>query len=164
MRPRTRALVIVLVLTASLLTPPAAPSQTAAAQPRDWAALKAVEPGSKLAVKLKGGKTVEGRLGGVSDAALSMSVHDKATDFGREDVLSVYRVKGKSAAKATLIGMGVGAGVGAAVGASGDDDFLLSRSEGAAALGALGAAAGALVGYAVGRGRSKRVLVYEAGP
>jgi hypothetical protein len=164
MRLGRRALAISLALTASMLLPSVAPAQTTAAQARDWSALKSVEQGSKLSVKLKGGKTVEGRLGGVTDAALSLSVGGKATDFGREDVLSVYRLKHKSAAPATLIGMGVGAGIGAAVGASGDDDFVISRGAGAAAVGAVGAGLGALVGYAFGRGRSKRVLVYEAAP
>jgi hypothetical protein len=162
MRLGKGALAICLILTASLLPPPAVLAQTA--QSRDWSALKSIESGSKLSVKLKDGKTVKGRLGGVSDAALTLSVRDKATDFARGDVQSVYLSKGKSAAKPALIGAGVGAGVGAVVGAQGDDDFVLSRSQGAAALGAVGAAAGALIGFAVGKTRSKRVLVYEAGP
>jgi hypothetical protein len=162
MRLGRRALSICLVLTASLLSPPAALSQTA--QPRDWSALKSVESGSKLSVRLKDGRSVDGRLRGVGDSALTLSVHDKATDFTREDVQSVYLSKGKSAAKPALIGAGVGGGVGAVVGTQGDDDFVISRSQGAAALGAVGAAAGALIGFAVGKTRSKRVLVYEAGP
>jgi len=164
MRLGSRALAISLALTASLLLPSVAPAQTTPAQARDWSALRSVETGSKLYVKLKGGKAVKGRLSGVTDAALSLSVHGKATDFGREDVLGVYRIKNKSAATPTLVGMGVGAGIGAAVGASGDDDFVISRGAGAAAVGAVGAGLGALVGYALGRGRSRRVLVYEAGP
>ena len=165
MRLGSRALLISLVLAASLSLPPVTTAQTATAPSRDWSVLKTVEQGGRLAVKLKSGKTVEGKLAGVSDTALSLSVHDKATDISRDDVLRVYRVEGKSAAKATLIGAGAGAAVGAAVGAAGGDSdgFIISKGQAAAALGVLGAGAGALVGFAVGRSGHKRVLIYEAG-
>jgi hypothetical protein len=156
---------ISLVLVASLLLSPVALAQNAAVPSHDWSALNTVTSGSKLDVKLKDGKTLKGKLSGVSDTALSLSVKDKPVDLKREDVVSVYQVSGKSATKATLIGMGMGAGVGAVIGAVGD-----SRSTGfekidkaaTAALTILGAGAGALAGYLIGRGRHKRVLIYEA--
>jgi hypothetical protein len=160
---RSRRLTFSLVLAASLLLVPVVSAQNAAG---DWSAVKAVEIGSKLSVKLKTGKTVEGRLTGVSDAALSLSVKEKPVDIKREDVFSVHQTGKGSATKATLIGMGVGAGTGAVIGAVGDsssDGFEKIDTAATAGLTVIGAGVGALVGYAFGRGRSKRVLIYEAG-
>ena len=158
-----RRLTLSLVLAASLLLSPAVSAQTATG---GWSALKAVETGSKLSVKLKTGETVKGRLTGVSDDALSLSVKNKPADLKREDVQSVHQVRGKSATKATLIGMGVGAGAGVAVGATGssqDDGFDKLDQAVTAGLTVLGAGVGALTGYLIGRRGSKRVLVYDAG-
>ena len=113
----SRKLTLGLGLIASLLLAPVASAQTAAS---DWSALKSVEAGSKLSVKLKTGKTVEGKLTGVTDDALSLSVKNSPADLKREDVQSVHRVKGRSATKGTLIGLGLGAGAGAALGAAAD--------------------------------------------
>jgi hypothetical protein len=158
----SRRLTLCLVLVAFLSLSPAVSAQTATG---DWSALKAVAAGSKLSVKLRTGKTVEGRLAGVTDDALSLSVKNKPADLKREDVQSIYQVKGKSATKATLIGMGVGAGAGAAVGAAADsssDGFEGIDAAATAGLTVLGAAAGALTGFLIGKSGSKRVLVYEA--
>ena len=160
----SRRLVFSLALAASLLLTPVVSAQSAAG---DWSAVKAVEIGSKLSVKLKDGKTVEGRLTGVSNEELSLSVKNRATDLKREEVRSVHRVEGKSATKATLIGMGVGAGAGAAVGlaadgASDSGGFETFDNVAAAALTVLGAGAGALTGFLIGRRGRKRVLVYQA--
>lgn len=163
---RSIRLTLLIILAASLLLPSVASAQDTSAPTNDWSALNTVTNGSKLVVKLKGGKSVEGKLGGVSDTALSLSVKGKPVDLKREDILSVYRIKGKSATKATLIGMGVGAGAGAAVGAAGsssDDGFDKLDKAVTAGLTVIGAGAGALTGYLMGRRGSKRVLVYEAG-
>jgi hypothetical protein len=158
-----RRLTFSLVMAASLLLSPVVSAQTPAARVGDWSALKAVAQGSKLSVKLKSGKTVGGKLTGVSDDALSLSVGGKPTELKAADVLRVYRVGGGSAKKATLIGLAVGAGTGAAIGASGGDEgFGPSNGVFAAGFAVLGGGAGALVGYALGKGRHKRVLVYEA--
>jgi hypothetical protein len=164
MRIGKRTLTISLVLVATLSLSPLAWAQNTSAANHDWSALKAVASGSKLAVKLKSGKTVEGKLSGSSDTALSLTVGGKPVDLNREDVLRVYEVKGKSATKATLIGAAVGAGAGAAVGAAGGDSNGLAptRAQLAAGLSVLGAGAGALIGFAIGRGGHKRVLIYEA--
>lgn len=119
----------------------------------------------KLAVKLKDGKTVEGKLGGVSDTALSLSVKEKPVDIKREDVLSVHQTSKRSATKAALIGMGVGAGSGAVIGVAGSskhDSFDKLDKAVTAGLTVLGAGAGALAGYLVGRSGRKRVLIYQA--
>ena len=161
---RRRRLTFSLVLAASLLLSQVV-SVSAQTATGDWSALKAVATGSKLSVKLKTGKTVEGKLTGATDDALSLSVKNKPVDLKREDVQSVYQVKGKSATKATLIGMGVGAGTGAVVGAAADsssDSFETIDNVATAALTVLGAGAGALTGYLIGRRGNKGVLVYEA--
>ena len=134
------------------------------ASTNDWSRLNTVASGSRLTVKLKNGKTVEGKLSGISDSALSLSVKGKPVDVKREDVLSVYQIIKKSATKATLIGMGVGAGAGAAIGLAGskDDSFANLDHAVTAGLTVLGAGAGAVAGYFIGRSGSKRALIYQA--
>ena len=167
MRIARNKLTISLTLVAALLLS----SQTAGAQlstapASDWSRLNAVTAGSKLSVKLKSGKTVDGKLSGVSDTALSLTVKDKPVDLKREDVLSVYQITKKSAAKATLIGLGVGAGAGAAIGLAGrsKNDLVNLNTPVTAGLTVLGAGAGALTGFLIGRSGRKRVLIYQAQP
>ena len=155
-----------LSLAASLLLSSVASAQTAPAPSGDWAALRAVAAGSKLAVKLKDGKTVEGRLAGVTDEALSLSVKNRPADLRREDVQSVHQVRSKSAKKETLIGLGVGAGAGLALGVAGssaDDGFNKLDQAVTAGLTVIGAGLGAATGFLIGRRGGKRVLIYEAG-
>jgi hypothetical protein len=162
----SRKFTLVLILAAALLLPSVAPAQNTSASNGDWSALSAVESGSKLVVKMKDGKSVDGKLSGVSDAALSLSVKNRPMDLRRDDVQSVYRVGKNSATKATLIGMGVGAGAGAAIGAVADgssDGFEKIDHAVTAGLTVVGAGVGALVGNLLGRRGGKRVLVYEAG-
>jgi len=161
------ALVASLLLSSVTLTAAAQEAKetkaTQAAATNDWSRLNTVTSGSKLAVKLKNGKTVEGKLSSVSDTVLSLSVKNKPVDVKREDVLSVYQVSKKSATKATLIGMGVGAGAGAAIGLAGSNGDSFAKIDHAvtAGLTVLGAGAGAVAGYFIGSG-SKRVLIYQA--
>lgn len=156
---------LVLFLTAVLLLPSVATAQNRSASTGDWSALSAVGTGSKLYVKLKDGKTVEGKMSGVSDTALTLSVKGKPTELKREDVQSVYGTGKHSATKATLIGMAVGAGAGAAIGAAGsggDDSFDKLDHAVTAGLTVVGAGIGGLTGYLIGRHGTKRVLIYEA--
>jgi hypothetical protein len=160
-----RRFTISLVLAASLLWPSIALAQNAPVPTHDWPALSTITTGSKVEVKLKDGKTVKGKLSGVSDTALTLSIKDKPVDLKREDVASVYQVSKKSATKATLIGLGVGAGAGAVIGTAADassSGFEKIDKAATAALTIIGAGAGALAGYLIGRGGHKRVLVYEA--
>jgi hypothetical protein len=153
------------ILLASLLLSMVTFAQNTTAQGNDWSVLRTVASGSKLVVNLKNGKTVEGKLSGASDSTLSLSVSNKPVDLIREDVVRVYRVSGKSAAKAALVGAGVGAGAGAVLGVAGggnNDSFgAPSRSVLTAGLAVLGAGAGAIAGFLVGKGGHKRVLIYE---
>lgn len=133
---------------------------------REWSALKSVSLGSKVSVKLKSGKSLDGTLSSVSETSLTLSTRNKPNDIKRGDVLSVYQSIKKSATKATLIGLGVGAGVGAGIGAaaSSNDNSGFEKIDHAATAGLtiIGAGAGALTGYLIGRSGRKRVLVYQA--
>ncbi len=130
----------------------------------EWSRLNAVTSGSKLTVRLKNGQSFDGKLSSVSDTSMTLAVKHRSVDLKREEILSVYQVVKKSAAKSTLIGLGVGAGAGAAIGLAGSrkDDFANLDHTITAGLTVLGAGAGALTGYLLGRGGGKRVLIYQA--
>jgi len=155
-----------LVLVAALfLSSVTASAQLSTAPTGDWSKLSAVAAGSKLSVKLKSGKSVDGKLAGVSDTALSLTVKGKPVDVKRDDIASVYQITKKSATKATLIGLGVGAGAGAAIGLAGrGSGFDKLENAVTAGLAVLGAGAGALTGYLIGRSGKKRVLIYQGQP
>ena len=166
MRTLPRPFVTIALVTSLLLS-----SVSAAAQGRtnDWSKVTALAGGSNLAVKLKNGKTIKGTLSSVSDTTLSLTVKNAPMEIKRDDVRTVHEViKKGSGGKGALIGTGVGAGAGAALGAIGDasneNGFGGERLDNAvvAGLTIVGAGMGALVGYFIGRSRSKRVLVYEA--
>ena len=161
----TTSLTLIASLFLSSVTFAAQEQKTTSTPSSDWSRLSTVTNGSVVAVKLKNGKTVEGKLSSVSDTVLSLSVKDKPVDVKREDVLSVYEITKKSATKATLIGLGVGAGAGAGIGVAGrGDGFDKLENSVTAGLAVLGAGAGALTGYLIGRSGRKRVLIYQAGP
>jgi hypothetical protein len=133
--------------------------------PGDWSAINSVPSGDKLSVKLKNGQTVEGKLASFSNDAVSLSVNGKSMDLKRDEVLSVHHVIGKSATKATLIGLAVGAGGGTAIGlagSGGNDSFDKIDHAATAGLAVIGAGVGATVGYLIGRKNKKRVLIYQA--
>ena len=157
--------VLVAALVFSLLTF-VAQGQTSD-QVNNWSRVTALAAGAKVSVKLKTGKTVSGIVNSVSDSTLSLNVNNSTREIKREDVATVHEViKKGSATKATLIGTGIGAGVGAAAGgiadASDDSGFEKIDHVATAALAIVGAGSGALVGYLIGRGGNKRVLLYEA--
>jgi hypothetical protein len=77
----------------------------------DWARLNSVTSETKLRVVLKSGHKVEGQLANVSDIALTLTVKNAPLELKREDVVSVYQITKKSAAKSTLIGLAVGTGL-----------------------------------------------------
>jgi hypothetical protein len=157
----------VLLMVALLLASVSSSAQTSSAAIADWSRLNAVTTGSKVSVKLKSGKTVDGKLAAVSDAGLALTVKDKPVDLKREDISTVYQLTKKSATKATLIGLGVGAGAGAAIGlagSGGNNGFEKIDHAVTAGLTVLGAGAGALTGFLIGRGSSKRVLIYQSTP
>jgi len=158
-----RCAIAVILLVSFLLSPVTLAAQVTV---DDWSRLNTVVLGSKLSIKLKSGKTVDGKLNSVTDTTLSISVKDKPLDLKREDILTVNQITKKSATKSTLIGMGVGAGAGAGIGAAGagsdDNDFDKIDHAVIGGFAVVGAAAGALTGYLLGRGGTKRVLIYQA--
>jgi small nuclear ribonucleoprotein (snRNP)-like protein len=135
----------------------------------DWSKVTALAGGSNLSVKLKNGKTHKGTLNSVSDSTLSLTAKNGMVEIKREDVRTVHEViKKGSGAKGALIGSAVGAGFGAGLGAIGDsqnqDGFGGEKLDNAffAGLTVLGAGAGAIAGYFIGKRGNKKVLVYEA--
>jgi len=164
MRTRTLQFATIGILLSSLLLSTVTVSAQTATN--DWSRLNAVPAGSKLSVKLKSGKTIDGTLNSVSDTTLSLTVKKAAQDLRREDIATVHQLKKKSAGKETLIGLGVGAGAGAALGAAGDtaDENNFFDTDGllTAAGAIIGGGIGALSGFFIGRRGRKRILVYEA--
>ena len=164
MRTLPRPFVTIVLLTSLLLSPVSAAAQGAA---NDWSKVTALAGGSNLAVKLKSGKTIKGTLSSASDSALSLTVKNAPVEIKRDDVRTVHEViKKGSGTTGALIGTGVGAGAGAGLGAIGDSQndggFEKIDNAAVAGLAVAGAGVGALVGYFIGRSKSKRVLVYEA--
>jgi small nuclear ribonucleoprotein (snRNP)-like protein len=160
---RSRSITMILMLTLSLFfsaIPLKAQSSTT-----DWSRLNSLESGNKIVVKLKNGKSYEGKLNSVSDSTLSLTVKSSSQELKREEVITVHRVTKRSATKGTLIGAGVGAGAGAITGvAVGDnsDSFDKFDQAATAALTILGAGVGAITGFLIGRSGGKRELIYEA--
>ena len=163
MRIPTRQIAIIVVLLSFLLSPVTLVAQTGT---NDWSRLNSVASGTKLSVKTKDGKKVEGTLNSVSDSSLSLTVKNAAREIRREDVASVHEVWKKSATKSTLIGLGVGAGAGAVIGLAGDASNDAGGFEGidnavAGAITVIGALAGGIAGFVIGKTGKKRVLLYE---
>jgi hypothetical protein len=161
--PTKQIAIIVVLLLSFLLSPVTLVAQTGT---NDWSRLSAATTGTKLSVKLKDGKKIEGTLTGVSDTSLSLTVKKAAREIRREDIASVHEVSGKSVGKATLIGLGIGAGAGAALGVAADASndaggFEKIDNAVAGAVTVIGAAAGALTGFVIGKTGKKRVLLYE---
>ena len=163
--PAPQIPIITILLFSLLLSPVTLMAQTTLS---NWSRLNAVTMGSKLSVKLKDGKTVEGTLRSVSDSGLSLTVKNADRELRRDDVQTVHEISKKSVKKATLIGLGVGAGLGAIAGAvtnasSNDNGFeIIDERVAVAAVTILGAGVGAISGFFIGRSGKKRVLIYEA--
>jgi hypothetical protein len=166
MRTLGRSFVTVILAASLLLSSVNAMAQS---QMDDWSKVTALSTGSNLAVKQKNGKTIKGTLSSTSDSALTLNAKSGPVEIKRDDVRAVHEViKKGSGAKGALIGTAVGAGAGAAFGAivdaQNENGFGGEKLDNAfvAALTVLGAGAGAITGYFIGRRGNKRVLVYEA--
>ncbi|HJU92292.1 MAG TPA: hypothetical protein VJ656_05075 [Pyrinomonadaceae bacterium] len=164
MRIQTRPFANLVVLLTSLLLSPV--TLAAQATTSDWSSLTSVQTGSKLSVKLRNGKKVDGKLSSVSETAVAVMVKNTSTELTRDDIRTVHLVNGNSAKKGALIGLGVGAGVGAAFGAivdvSNNDDLPDFDIPATPFTTILGAGVGAISGFFIGRAGKKRVLLYEA--
>jgi hypothetical protein len=138
-------------------------ASVAAQDQRDaWSRVSLLSGGTKLSVKLKTGKTINGEFRTASDTTLSLTAKNAPLEVRREEIATVHEVTKKSATKATLIGAGAGAAAGAITDSANDDGFEKLDSAATGVLTVAGAGVGALVGFLVGRSGNKRVLVYEA--
>jgi len=125
-----------------------------------WEGIKAVPPGDEVAVRLRNGQTLKGRLISVSDTALTIERRKNSTDVNRGDVLRVYKVVKRSRIKGVLLGFLIGASVGALVGNLVEKDGTDDPGLAAVALGFLGGMIGTGTGAAISF-RTKRLLIYE---
>ena len=151
-----------LVLVVSLML-----SAVTAQGPTDaWSRVTSISGGTKLSVKLKTGKTINGEFRSATDTTLSLTAKNAPVEIKRDEIATIHEVTKKSAAKATLIGTGVGAAAGGLAGAisdaANDDGFETLDNAATGVLAVAGAGVGALVGFLVGRSGNKRVLVYQA--
>ncbi len=159
--PTKRIAIVVVLLLSFVVSPVTLMAQTGT---NDWSRLSGVTTGTKLSVKTKDGKKVEGTFTAVSDTSLTLTVKNAAKELRRDDVASVHEVSKKSAGKATLLGAGIGAGLGAGLALAGEtnDNGLEVKDSVTAGLEVLGAGLGALTGFLIGKTGTKRVLLYQS--
>ena len=132
-------------------------------QTSGWTAVQSIGVDERLIVKLKEGKTLEGKMIEANDSNLSISRGGKVVNIARNDIQTIYHSKGKAekgkwAVVGTGIGAGAGAGIGAAKAGSTSDDGEIYIVVGLA----LGAGIGAIGGALFGTTRRSRELVYQA--
>jgi len=138
-------------------------SSVVLAQGSGWSAVQAVATDERLIVKLKDGKTIEGKMIEANDSNLSISRDKKVVNIARADIQSIHHSKGKAAkGKWAVVGTGIGAATGAGIGAAKasntSDDGGIYTVVGLA----LGAGIGAIGGALFGTTRRSRELVYQA--
>ena len=159
----SRKITIVSVLLAiTLVYSPLAKAQQPTAS-GNWSAVQALASGDELVVKLKDGRSVEGKLNSVTDAELGLTRNSKSESFGRDRIFQIYERKRKSEkGKYAAIGAGIGAGVGLGIGLAKNsppvDDGEIYPIGGTM----LGAGIGAIGGFLFGQAKRKRLLVYQA--
>ena len=165
MSRKTTTLSVLLAITLGYsqlaIAPPAMAQQAAGSS--GWSAVQALVPGDDLVVKLKDGRSLEGKFASATDAELSLTRNNKSEAFGRDRIFQIYEKKRKSEkGKYAAIGAGIGAGTGLGIGLAKNsppvDDGRIYPIGGAI----LGAGIGAVGGFLFGAAKRKRVLIYEA--
>jgi hypothetical protein len=160
MSSKTTTLGILLAIT--LVYSPLARAQQPAGS-SDWASVRAVPPGDALIVKLKDGRSVEGKLNSVTDTELSLTRNNKSETFGRDRIFQIYARKRKAEkGKYAAIGAGIGAGVGLGLGIAKNTPHVDDGEIYAIVGTPLGAGIGAIGGFLFGQAKRKRVLIYQA--
>ena len=155
---------LILTLITSMVFSPAMTMAQSGSSTSDWSSLRSIPVDSKLSVKLKTGKTIDGKLRSVSDSSLTLMSKNTSVELKQDEISTVHHLLKKSATTSTLIGLGVGAGAGAAIGGIASNDnsgFEKIDHVATAGLAVAGAVIGAVSGYFIGRGATKRVLVFE---
>ncbi len=127
----------------------------------DWTNLSPIAIGSKLSVRLKNGKSLEGNLESVSSTDITLFVKNRQERLVRDNVQKVFFVRDRKSSKPVILGSIVGAAVGIAGVAAVDrtDDRGGVAAE-AYLLPIIGAGIGALVGSLFRRQTTKQ-LIYE---
>jgi len=128
----------------------------------DWNSVQAISAGAKLLIKLRDGKSSEGKFTSATDTSVQIERKGKVETLTRDSIFQIYEVKRKAEkGKFALIGAGIGAGTGLGIGATkvsrDKDDSELYPKVGAM----LGAGIGAVGGLLFGSARRKRILIYE---
>jgi len=164
---KKRTIIISYLLLALLTAPQAVLAQAGSRSNSDWGPVMTVQPGEKLAIRLKNGQTVEGRLSSVSETGLALASGGKTAEIIREDAQRIYRIAGASPKRPAMIGAAIGAASGVGLGATAGNcknaiGACFNRSETIPIGAIVGAGIGALVGLAIGMTRHKRTLVYVA--
>jgi len=159
---RKRIAIVSVLLAITPVSSPLARAQQPTAS-GNWSAVQALAPGDDLVVKLKDGRSVEGKVNSVTDTELSVTRNNKSETFGRDRVFQVYERKRKSEkGKYAAIGAGIGAGTGLGIGLAKNspaiDDGEIYPVVGTI----LGAGIGAVGGFLFGQAKRKRVLIYQA--
>jgi hypothetical protein len=157
---RNRLIALTLALS-SALAAPSVFAQTAVVH-GDWAAVEALAAGTSVRVETMSGDTLNGKLSGVTDEALTLRHSGKPVVLNRNNIRRVYRREGSPRLRGALVGAAVGGTIGFGTGLG---FYLPARNDivGAVVPGftIMGALAGAGIGAAFGRGTDK-VLIYEA--
>ncbi len=131
-----------------------------------WDAVKAIQPGQKLALKLKNGRDVKGTLNNATDSGITLGRGSKAVTIGRDEVQRIFLETKMSSGRPALLGALIGAGIGAggiAIAAAADDTGGTDGELTGVVIGVAlaGAGVGALIG-SIFRNKKKLTLIYEA--
>jgi len=133
--------------------------------PNSWENLKRLAPGQSIQVIQQKGESLNGKLAGVSEDAITVTRKQQTIAVPRSAVAQV-RVSGKRR-RYTLIGAAIGAAAGAGLGAAGGEslnqssggDFANLKPAITVGCGAAGALIGAIVGSLAG---NRDTIVYRA--
>ena len=136
---------------------------------RDWEQLQQLHPGDKIRVELDSKPGTTGDFAAVTAEALQLVRHNEQLSLARPEIrrVWVYRATGRSRVRAaapwigTAVGFGAGFGIGAGSAAGCTKWCVVSAPTTGAALGVVGAGAGALVGYLVSGKSETRTVVYQ---
>lgn len=153
------ALCLVLTLFLTCLT---SNTQTQTAD-QNWATVESLSAGNKLEVHTKDKRHLKGLLKQVDSDSLTLS--GKKTEYAltKSEISTVHRsVSESETLKYSLIGAAAGAAIGAGIGVAQNsppkDDgeiYVMLNTP-------IGAGIGAVAGVLFGKGRRKRILIYQA--
>lgn len=133
-----------------------------------WDKVDTLEGGALVTVSTRSGEVFSAVFESVGELSLTLAVNDQEKTLPKSEIRTiVLETKQSDPSWDGLVwGASIGGGIGAALGAiaAGDNDgfALVSRSEGAAVVGVLGAGIGGLVGFVADKTQKKSEVLYEA--